>query len=372
MKAKKVLCIALILGSWMLFGSLCRGKEDFRDADKGADEHSWEEIHIQEEILEGVCADALMYFPEGSFASYKTSLKIFEPDTVCTLFWPEDAEAEPVGEEIEEGDFSLIYQGESLGATPGSLRYFRDAQAGYTLDILAFGEEMGVTEEKELDFMPLSEARKEMETFLVELGIGGEPVLACAYGVTAQEMKSSYEAMAEDVHFQGFYHSGKLEGYNFDEKDEGYYLEYTFLLDGLPLYNMDSPALQVNSGIDTPLPARTMEASCFITSRGFRFFDLSGAIEKKMEKGEEQELISYEKIRPSIEKEYGDVIFSDTFRLAKIWPEYLPLEDVAAGRRIEVVPVWCCKFDIKLAGEEEFREVNLANRFHAFTGEEVP
>ena len=28
--------------------------------------------------------------------------------------------------------------------------------------------------------------------------------------------------------------------------------------------------------------------------------------------------------------------------------------------------------NLVLAGEEEFREVNLANRFHAFTGEEVP
>ena len=74
----------------------------------------------------------------------------------------------------------------------------------------------------------------------------------------------------------------------------------------------------------------------------------------------------------AIEKEYGDVILPDEYRLSEIWAEYLPLLDIKTGSEIDLIPVWCCRFELKLNGEEAFREVDLTNRFHAFTGEEVP
>lgn len=331
-----------------------------------------EEIHIQEELMENMSVDASMYIPEGTFASYKTRLKEFERDEVSGIFWPEAAEDEIQERELDGGGFSLTYREENAGTSQGTLRYFKDGSFAYLLELLAFGEWEAMLQEQELEFMSLSQAEEKMEKILDDLELGGEPVLSAAFGVSAGEMADLYGAMKEDEHYAWFFDSGKLADYAYGEEDEGYYLEYIFAIDGIPVYGPDSDSLRVSGGIDVPLPAYQCYASCYITSSGFRYFTLSGAVDGQMERQEEQELLSYGEVRPSIQKEYGDVILAEEYLLSEIWPEYLPLRDAETGSEISLIPVWCCRFDLKISGEEEQQDLSLTDRFHAFTGERVP
>lgn len=377
---KKGFVLAVLFAFGCVFGGMASQAaeepetltETYAHSDRQENERAGKEVHVQEDLMENMSVDASMYVPEGKFTSYKTRLKVFERDEISGLFWPEAVEDEIQETDLDGGGFSLTYQGESLGTSHALLRYFKDDNISYILELLAFGEWEGLLQEKDLDFMPLSQAKEEAETLLSCLRIGGDPVLSEAFGVSADELADLYEAMKEDESYRWFFDSGRLADYVFGEKDEGYYLEYTFALDGIPVYGPDSATLRINGGIDTPLPAYQCSASCFITSSGFRHFTLSGAVDGQMEKEEEQELLSYEGVRMAIEKEYGDVILPDEYRLSEIWAEYLPLLDIKTGSEIDLIPVWCCRFELKLNGEEAFREVDLTNRFHAFTGEEVP
>lgn len=51
--------------------------------------------------------------------------------------------------------------------------------------------------------------------------------------------------------------------------------------------------------------------------------------------------------------------------MVNIWMEYFPLIKDSSFTKVELIPVWCCDFEIN--GEA----VDYTIRFHAVTGEEI-
>lgn len=339
------------------------------DSEPQTDER--EQIHIQESVTDGVIVDADMDIYNQEVCSYVTQFKKFEVDRVTDLFWPDYDLSQMQIEEDETGGVSLTHQGENIAFNLGVLRYFKDTHAGYIPEILDYAKASGFSGEKDLEFMSLEDALTKAEDVLSALEIGGEYQLVSSFGLTADEMAGFFEKMRDDESYLWLFNSGKMEGYNFDQKDEVYCLEYSFLMDSIPVYGRDAPAFRISAGIDAPIPAYEMNVNMILSDSGVRYFSLIGALENEMDENQKSKVVTFDAIREALIKKYGDVIMTDEYLLSKIWLEYMPLIDVRTGTRIDLTPVWCCKFDIKFSGEESFEEVNFASRFHAFTGEEV-
>ncbi|MEI3195508.1 MAG: hypothetical protein V8S54_06335 [Lachnospiraceae bacterium] len=67
-----------------------------------------------------------------------------------------------------------------------------------------------------------------------------------------------------------------------------------------------------------------------------------------------------------LEKKFKDVILSDNYNLSNMWLEYFPKRKEDSVDKVELIPVWCCKFDIN--GDTN---VDYALRFNAITREEM-
>lgn len=118
--------------------------------------------------------------------------------------------------------------------------------------------------------------------------------------------------------------------------------------------------------MDRALLAYPMQAIVIISEKGIEEIQLMGALEQLDDQSKKFEIIQYEGIREALEKKYGDVILTDDYKVIRIWMEYFPLIKADSFSEVELIPVWCCDFEIN--GETG---LDYTIRFNAITGEEI-
>lgn len=370
MKLKKISILFLCLGAF------CAGcstnekeekiQEEFTNHSADMEENSETgQTNIQETIMEHLTVNAKIEIPKESLASYATEIKKFDAGKVAELLWSESSEKEIHIEEYDAGAAEVTFQDESVALGPGTMMYDKNSDITYVSGLVAFAEESNLLEEKELGFMTVEQAVKNVETFLEKLELGGELGEKRIFSLSKENLSSIQEMMKKDEDYKYFYESGKYQEHTWDSEDELYYLKYKFSVDGVPILGVDSPTVQMSGGMDRPLLAYPIECNVLFSNDGICEVKLMGMLGQMKKETEKQEIIQYDGIKNALIKKFGDVILSDDYHLSSVQMEYFPKIKEDSFEEVEVIPVWCCKFEIN--GEE----VDYALRFHAFTGEEI-
>lgn len=186
------------------------------------------------------------------------------------------------------------------------------------------------------------------------------------FALSKEDMLSIQNAMKSDEDYKSFYESGKFQEQIFDADDEMYYIKYSFSLDGVPVFGEGDPTVQMSGGVEQPLLTDPMGATFLFSNLGICEIRLTGMVNQLNIEAENQEIIRFDGIKKALVKKFGDVILSDTYNLSNMWLEYFPKRKEDSFDKVELIPVWCCKFDIN--GDIN---VDYALRFNAITGEEI-
>lgn len=344
------------------------GTEENGAADTGQSD-TVEQIDIKETIMEHVTADARMEISRKTYAAYGAEYKTFDREKVAALLWPGSSKEEIQTNEYDGGVTEITFGDESIGFEIGSMRYIKNNDITYLSAIASYGAEAGLLEEKDLAFMPEEQAMQEAESFFAELDLsvdlGEKKILA----LSKENMSDIQDRMKNEEHYKSFYESGRFQERTFDADDEMYYMKFAFSLDGLPVLGPTDPEVEMVGGVDSASIAFPMEATVLLSDAGICRMDMYGLPGKLTEESEKQEMIGFDEIREGIIKKFGDVILTEDYNLSEIWLEYFPLIKAGSSKKeIDLIPVWCCVFDIDT--ETDF-EVDYALRLNAFTGEEI-
>ena len=218
-------------------------------------------------------------------------------------------------------------------------------------------------EKKELSFVSRQEAAGQAEDFLSELDIGCEPSTPQIIALDGNDLNRIQEQIMQDEEYRDILKAKNLGDMSFDEGMEIYFLEYSFTLDDIHVFGKDDPAIQ-SSGED-PLAAQNMGATFIISRSGMERVFLEGLVAPLPERSDKIDMIDYNGIKEALEKKFGDVILTEEYRITNIWLEYFPLIRKDSFYEVDIVPVWCCDFEID--GESDAYTL----RFHGLTGEEI-
>ncbi|MDO4468825.1 MAG: hypothetical protein Q4C84_03180 [Bacillota bacterium] len=323
------------------------------------------QVDIKGTITEHVTADTKMQIPEKTFATYSTEFKTFDKEKLASLFWPDSSKEEIYVEEYDDKSSAMTFEGETVAVELGTMMYRRNDDIRYLSDIAFYGEEVNLLQEKDLAFMTTGQAVQNVEAFLSELDLGMDFGEKKVFALTKEDMSGIQDRMKADEHFESFYESGKFQERTFNTEDEFYFIKYTFSLNGLPILGAEDPDIQMTGGIERGELAWPMEATVLFSNSGICEINLMGVVDQLEKQSENKEVIQFDGIEKALVKKFGDVILSQEYNLSKIWLEYFPKIKEDSFEEVELIPVWCCEFDIN--GEE----VDYALRFHAFTGEEI-
>lgn len=321
---------------------------------------------IEDIISDHVTVNAKMTVPDTSFVIYETKLKEFNIEEVSALLWSEDEKEDLQIQEYDLGTSEVTLQDERLVLGMGSMMYTKNDNIKYLLQLASYAEENNILQTKNLSFISKEDAEKNVETFLSGLKLGGSIGEKEIYALSKEDLSDIQSTMKTDEHYIGFYDSGKYQECVFGANDEFYYMKYAFELDGLPILGESDPTIQMLGGVDQSLLAYPMEAIVLFSNSGICEIRLSGALESLESDENYKEIITYDGIKNALNKKFGDVILSDDYNLSKIWLEYFPKIKVDSFDQVEVIPVWCCEFDINGTSDTDY-----ALRFNAFTGEEI-
>lgn len=316
-------------------------------------------MNIDEEIDDHLYVAAEFHMPEEELSTYSSELKQFDYDKVQSVLWP-SARADQVTVD-EFGD--RYYGDESFGVESGSLIYRANNDGDYIETLCSYAKEKNMISKKNLKFASIEAATDEAEQWISKFGIGcelGEPFLVALNG---KDLNKVQKAIMQDDDYKDILRAKKLGNSHFDSRTEVYYFDYSFVIHHIHVFGHDDPTVQYSG--DNPLLAHNMRATMLISKAGIEMFSLEGVLDRLAEKSGKAEIIGYEGIREALEKKFGDVILTDEYKVTNIWMEYFPLIQADSFNQVEVIPVWCCDFEIN--GEA----ANYTLRFHAITGEEI-
>ena len=244
--------------------------------------------------------------------------------------------------------------------------YDKNDEIKYLSSLASYAEENALLEKKNLSFMKEEEAISNIEAFLSSLELGTSLGERETFALSKEDMLSIQNAMKSDEDYKSFYESGKFQEQIFDADDEMYYIKYSFSLDGVPVFGEGDPTVQMSGGVEQPLLTDPMGATFLFSNLGICEIRLTGMVNQLNIEAENQEIIRFDGIKKALVKKFGDVILSDTYNLSNMWLEYFPKRKEDSFDKVELIPVWCCKFDIN--GDIN---VDYALRFNAITGEEI-
>lgn len=315
-------------------------------------------MNVNEELDSNLYVETEFQLPDNRLYIYSTELKTFDFDKVQSVFWPD---AGP--DEITIDEFGArYYKEESLGGEKAFLNYKKSSKVSYIDTLCSYAKEKNMFSEKELRFKTMEEAMSEAEAFISRFDIGCELGKPYIVAVNSEDLNGIQEEIMKDEDSATLI-AKNLGNASFDSDTEIYYFEYSFMLNDIPVFGHDDPTVQ-QSG-DNPLLAQNMRAIIMISNSGVEELVLEGVVDKTGDNPDEAEIIGYEGIRAGLEKKFGDVILTEKYKVTNIWMEYFPLIKDSSFTQVELIPVWCCDFEIN--GEA----VNYTIRFHAITGEEI-
>lgn len=321
---------------------------------------------IQETITENLTVNTKIEIPGKSFATYNTEYKNFDNEKIVELLWPESSEEEIQINEYDGGASEITFQDETVALGAGVMKYDKNDEIKYLSSLASYAEENALLEKKNLSFMKEEEAISNIEAFLSSLELGTSLGERETFALSKEDMLSIQNAMKSDEDYKSFYESGKFQEQIFDADDEMYYIKYSFSLDGVPVFGEGDPTVQMSGGVEQPLLADPMGATFLFSNSGICEIRLTGMVNQLNIETENQEIIRFDGIKKALVKKFGDVILSDNYNLSNMWLEYFPKRKEDSFDKVELIPVWCCKFDIN--GDIN---VDYALRFNAITGEEI-
>lgn len=321
---------------------------------------------IQETITENLTVNTKIEIPGKSFATYNTEYKNFDNEKIVELLWPESSEEEIQINEYDGGASEITFQDETVALGAGVMKYDKNDEIKYLSSLASYAEENALLEKKNLSFMKEEEAISNIEAFLSSLELGTSLGERETFALSKEDMLSIQNAMKSDEDYKSFYESGKFQEQIFDADDEMYYIKYSFSLDGVPVFGEGDPTVQMSGGVEQPLLADPMGATFLFSNSGICEIRLTGMVNQLNVETENQEIIRFDGIKKALVKKFGDVILSDNYNLSNMWLEYFPKRKEDSFDKVELIPVWCCKFDIN--GDIN---VDYALRFNAITGEEI-
>lgn len=325
-----------------------------------------EQGDIQETITENLTVNTKIEIPGKSFATYNTEYKNFDNEKIVELLWPESSEEEIQIKEYDGGTSEITFQDETVALGAGVMKYDKNDEIKYLSSLASYAEENALLEKKNLSFMKEEEAISNIEAFLSSLELGTSLGERETFALSKEDMLSIQNAMKSDEDYKSFYESGKFQEQIFDTDDEMYYIKYSFSLDGVPVFGEGDPTVQMSGGVEQPLLADPMGATFLFSNSGICEIRLTGMVNQLNIETENQEIIRFDGIKKALVKKFGDVILSDNYNLSNMWLEYFPKRKEDSFDKVELIPVWCCKFDIN--GDIN---VDYALRFNAITGEEI-
>ena len=325
-----------------------------------------EQGDIQETITENLTVNTKIEIPGKSFATYNTEYKNFDNEKIVELLWPESSEEEIQIKEYDGGTSEITFQDETVALGAGVMKYDKNDEIKYLSSLASYAEENALLEKKNLSFMKEEEAISNIEAFLSSLELGTSLGERETFALSKEDMLSIQNAMKSDEDYKSFYESGKFQEQIFDADDEMYYIKYSFSLDGVPVFGEGDPTVQMSGGVEQPLLADPMGATFLFSNSGICEIRLTGMVNQLNVETENQEIIRFDGIKKALVKKFGDVILSDNYNLSNMWLEYFPKRKEDSFDKVELIPVWCCKFDIN--GDIN---VDYALRFNAITGEEI-
>ena len=325
-----------------------------------------EQGDIQETITENLTVNTKIEIPGKSFATYNTEYKNFDNEKIVELLWPESSEEEIQINEYDGGASEISFQDETVALGAGVMKYDKNDEIKYLSSLASYAEENALLEKKNLSFMKEEEAISNIEAFLSSLELGTSLGERETFALSKEDMLSIQNAMKSDEDYKSFYESGKFQEQIFDADDEMYYIKYSFSLDGVPVFGEGDPTVQMSGGVEQPLLADPMGATFLFSNSGICEIRLTGMVNQLNIETENQEIIRFDGIKKALVKKFGDVILSDNYNLSNMWLEYFPKRKEDSFDKVELIPVWCCKFDIN--GDIN---VDYALRFNAITGEEI-
>lgn len=324
------------------------------------------EVTIDETIEEHLFVQTNFQSSSEDLPLYDTELKQFDSQKVASIIWPQASENKIQKEEMDDKSVTMNYEDGVLAVNSGVLLYRRNNDTSYYDTLLSYASKENRSEEKDLEFMTKEEAQNEVESILSQLEIGGElktPTIVCA---SKNDLSSIQDTMRNDEDYSSLFVAKQIDEETFDNTKGFYYFKYDFCINSVPVYASNAPSVQMMGDMDRALLAYPMQAIVIISEKGIEEIQLMGALEQLDDQSKKFEIIQYEGIREALEKKYGDVILTDDYKVIRIWMEYFPLIKADSFSEVELIPVWCCDFEIN--GETG---LDYTIRFNAITGEEI-
>lgn len=314
---------------------------------------------INEKLDDNLSVETEFQMPREELFTWSSKLKQFDYDKIQSIFWP-DAHSK----EITTDEFGMRnYKKASFGIDKGSLIYTANDEINDIDNLCYYAKEKNIIPEKDLQFESRDEAMKEAEILLSKFDIGcelGEPYIVA---LNCEDLCMLQKKIRKDADYKDILSAKNIGNHSFAKDTEIYYLEYSFVLGGMPVFGYDDPTVQYAE--DKPLLAQNMRAVVTLSKYGVQRVDLQGVLDVLKKNPNRADIIDYEGIKKALDKKFGDVILSDQYKVIKIWMEYFPLIESDSFEQVNVIPVWCLDFEIN--GKIE----NYTLRFNACTGEEI-
>lgn len=324
------------------------------------------ETVIDETILDHLSVQSDMLIPQKKLSSYRAELKQFDCEKTAAVVWPTSTKDGIQKEVMDDNSAAMNYENGQLSVNRGTLIYRKDHQTSYLDTLLSYAEEKDILPEKDLEFMTKEEAQKEAEQFLSQLGVEENLDMPKIVAASKEDLEKIQDTMNKDADYSVVLNAKNIAKSEFENRKGVYYIVYPFRLNNLPVYGRDDPTVQMTGDDERALLAYPMEAIVMISDSGIEEVNLEGVLEQLEVESENQEIIQYEGIKDALKEKFGDVILTEDYKVIHIWMEYFPLIKADSFDQVEVVPVWCCDFEIN--GDAG---VDYTLRFNAFTGEEI-
>ena len=314
---------------------------------------------INEKLDENLYINVQFEMPTEKLNTYTTELKQFSFKNLQSLFWNDEQ-----SENIYEDEFGSMHCGNSsLGGERGALIYRKNSNASYIDTICSYCKEKKCGEEKSLSFMSIEEAKTIAADLIINTGIGGELEYPSVISLNADDVANYLTQLMEDEEYKNVIPSDDLTFYGLNESSEIYCLEYSFHIGDTRIYGMNDPVIQMNG--DIPLLAHPMMAKVILSNDGIELVQIMGGVDAFEKTANPANILGYDGIKDCLLRKYGDVILTQKYEVTKVWMEYFPLIKKGSFYEIDLVPVWCCDFEID--GKNE----GYTLRFNAVTGEEI-
>ena len=324
------------------------GTQDETNAAAGDEQNT--SVFIDEKLDENLFISAELKMPEKILYEYATQLKSFDY-----------AKAQEAIGQNEEG--SLDVDDGNDGFTSGSLTYQRNDMANHLDTYCSYAGEMGLTDDRELSFMPQADAAARIQNFIGMLGVGGELEALDVVAMDQADFENVKKAIMED----GDYQFLSAKGYGSDTFEEGmevYRIVFRINVNGSPVYRSE-PNLRQTSERFLAYPAAV---TALLSNNGIEMITMMGMFEPYEEQRKEAAIIGEDGIKEAIMKKFGDVILTSEFRAKNIWMEYFPLLREDSFTEMDLIPAWCVDFEVDGESVEDSR---YSIRFNAVTGEEI-